>query len=110
MQETEITKDLSMGELMLSGYCLELDNNSEKSRVGFYIAKDITNITRSDPEGINLNIIIIDLVGESKLRVINVHRSFSPQAGESQQIKFKYQLSIIRKAITDKFGSWPVPV
>ena len=37
MQETEVTKDININELMTSNYCLELENNSVKSRVGFHI-------------------------------------------------------------------------
>ena len=43
--------------------------------------------------------IIIDVAGDSTLRIINVYRTFTTQAGESQQTKFRYQLSIIRKDI-----------
>ena len=60
------------------------------------------NITRQQ-EGKDLNIIIIDLVGESKLRIINIYRSFAPQGGESQQFKFKYQLKVMRNAICENF-------
>ena len=85
MQETEVTNDINFNELNTSKYCLELENNSVKSRVGFYISKDINYVRRSDLEGKDSNIIIIDLVDEFKLRVINIYRSFAPQGGESQQ-------------------------
>ena len=91
MQETELNKDINTNELSTSKYCLELENNTTKSRVGFYITKDLNYVRRTDLEGLDSNIIIIDLVGESKLRVINIYRSFAPQGGESQQSKFKYQ-------------------
>ena len=93
MQETEITDNININELSTSKYCLEIENNSVKSRVGFYISKDINYVRRTDLEGLNSHVIIIDITGESKLRVINVYRSFAPQGGESQQSKFKYQLS-----------------
>ena len=62
----------------------------------------VANITRQQ-EGKDSNIIIIDLVGESKLRIINIYRSFAPQGGESQQLKFKYQLKVMRNAICENF-------
>ena len=103
MQETEVTNDINVNELSTSNYRLELENNSVKSRVGFYITTKLNYIRRNDLEGQNSNLIIIDLVGETKLRIINLYRSFSPQDGESQQTKFKYQLSVIQKAICEKF-------
>ena len=102
MQEIEVTNDINMNELSTSKYCLELENNTVKARVGFYITKDLNYVHRSDLEGLNSNIIIINLV-ESKLRVINIYRSFAPQGGESQQTKFKYQLTIVKNAICGKF-------
>ena len=39
MQETEINKDLDHDELKISEYCLELEQKSVKSRVGFYVSK-----------------------------------------------------------------------
>ena len=103
MQETEVTGDINVSELKTSNYCLELEINSVKSRVGFYISKKLNYVRRIDLEGINSHVIIIDVVGSSKLRIINVGRTFATQAGESQQSKFKYQLSIIIKALNEKF-------
>ena len=48
----------------------KIENNSVKSRVGFYISKDINYVRRTDLEGLNSHVIIIDITGESKLRVI----------------------------------------
>ena len=45
MQETEITGDINVKELETSNYSLELESNSVKSRVGFYISKKL-NYTR----------------------------------------------------------------
>ena len=73
-----------------------------KARVGIYITKRLNYIRRTDLEGSNSHIVIIDLV-ESKLRVINIYRSFSPQGGESQQTKFKDQITTVRNAIYEKF-------
>ena len=99
MQETEVSDDINTKELMTSRYRLELETNSVKSRVGFYITKKLIYIRRNDLEGLNSNVIIIDVAGSSTLRIINIYRTFTTQAGESQQTKFRYQLSIIRKAI-----------
>ena len=91
MQETEVTDNINIKELSTSKYCLELEKNTVKARVGTYITKRLNYIRRSDLEGINSHMVIIDLV-ESKLRVINIYRSFSPQGGESQHsnVNFKH--------------------
>ena len=49
-------------------------------------------------EGVDSNVIIVDIKGTNPLRIINVYRSFNPQNGQSQREKFKYQLSLIEKA------------
>ena len=103
MQETEVTSNINMKELETSNYSLELETNTEKSRVGFYISKKLNYVRREDLEGINSNVIIIDVIGSINLRLINVYRTFSTNAGESQQTKFKSQMSIVRKAINERF-------
>ena len=92
MQETEVLKDLNPRELFMSNYNLELEENSSKSRVGFYVSKSISYVRRKELEGVDSNIIIIDLDGDLDIRLINVYRSFAPQNGVSPRQKFKYQL------------------
>ena len=53
MQETEVTGDIDVTELETSNYCLELETNSVKSRVGFYISKTLNYMRRLDLEGVN---------------------------------------------------------
>ena len=54
-------------------------------------------------EGTSSNVIIIDVIGSKNLRVINVYRTFATNLGESQQSKFKYQLSVIGNAVNERF-------
>ena len=63
MQETEVTSDINVKELETSNYSLELETNTVKSRVGFYISKKLNYVRRKDLEGINSNVIIIDVIG-----------------------------------------------
>ena len=42
MQETEVTSDINVKELETSNYSLELETNTVKSRVGFYILDHLT--------------------------------------------------------------------
>ena len=74
MQETEVGNDLNIDQLSISGYSLELEKNSIKSRVGLYISKSLKYVRRIDLEGHDSNIVIIDLDGVVKSRVINVYR------------------------------------
>ena len=98
MQETQVRKDIDHKELNISKFLLELESNTKKSRIGVYISKTINYVRRTDLEGLDSNLIIIDLEDKSKTRIINVYRSFSPEGGISQRDKFKYQLSIIKKS------------
>ena len=59
----------------------------------------VNYVRRTDLEGINSNLIIIDLEGTSQSRIINVYRSFSTQTGTTQREKFKYQLTLIKHAL-----------
>ena len=51
-------------------------------------------------EGFDSNLIIIDLLGSSKCKIINVYRKFSPQNGVSQRVKFNLQLDLINSALS----------
>ena len=72
MQETEIMNDINHNELNISGYRLEIEQNYNKSRVGFYVSKTLSYVRRTDLEGVDSNLIIIDLEGISNTRLINV--------------------------------------
>ena len=90
--------DINHNELNISGYRLEIEQNCTKSRVCFYMSKTLSYVRRTELEGVHSNLIIIDLEGNTDTRLINVYWSFSLQNGISQREKFKYQLSIIKKA------------
>ena len=75
-------------------------SNSAFSRVAIYINNSIDYIRREDLEGIDSNLMIIDLAGINKIRIINVYRSFSPQHYIGQRDKFNTQLLLIKAAIT----------
>ena len=92
MQETEINNNLNHDELRIANYSLELEKNSLKSRVGFYITKSVSYVRRYNLEGTDSNMIIIDVEGTLNTRLINVYRSFAPQNGISQREKFKYHI------------------
>ena len=70
MQEIKINSTIDLKELESSGFNLEIENNSEKSRVGFYISKRISYKRKSDLEGIDSNLVIIDIEANRPLRLI----------------------------------------
>ena len=100
VQEAEIEKSFNKNLIRIPGFNLELECNSRMSLVGFYISNKIDYRRCDNLEGIDSNLIIIDILGSSTTRIINVYRSFNPQNGISQREKFKYQLSIIKEAFT----------
>ena len=81
MQEAEINKNLDHSLLSFPGFNIETENNTSLSRV-------------------DSNLIVLDLMGSSQVRIINFYRSFSPQHYTSQRDKFTYQLQLIKAALT----------
>jgi exonuclease III len=79
MQETEIKHDYPIELLTFPGYSIEIETNDVKSRVGIYIIERLKFKRRNDLEGINSNLIIIDIIETKPVRLINVYRSFRPQ-------------------------------
>ena len=57
----------------------------------------LINFKQLSLEGVDSNLIIIDIKGSNPSRIINVYKSFNPQNGQSQREKFKYQLSLIKE-------------
>ena len=100
MQETEINPNLNHNLLSFPGYVIETETNSECARVAFYISTRINYVRRRDLEGNDSNIIVIDLEGDKKWRLINVYRSFAPQHNVTQRDKFVYQLGLVKQAFT----------
>ena len=79
MQEIDLDKLIDHKTLNTSHYNLEIEDNSSKSRVGTYISKNVKYERRRDLEGRNSNILVIDIDSNTKIRLINVYRSFSHQ-------------------------------
>ena len=102
LQETEIEKTFDKNLLRIPGFNLELENNSSLSRVGCYISNKLNYKRNLALEGVDSNLIIIDIEGTNPTRIINLYRSFNPQNGVSQRGKFKHQLSLIKESFTNK--------
>ena len=99
MQETEIPYNLDHQLLSFPGFCLESETNSLMSRVGIYVNSKIKYVRRNELEGKDSHIVIIDVIGHEKLRIINIYRTFCPKNGMTPKEFFVYQLGIIKNAM-----------
>ena len=102
MQEVEIESNYDPNVLNIKNYNFELEVNSIKSRTGIFISKSILYRRMKNLEGVDSNLIIIDIVSPSTVkRIINVYRSFNPQNNVNARMKFKYQLNLIKNAMIE---------
>ena len=99
MQESEINKNLDHSLLSFPGFNIETENNTSISRVAVYVDTRINYIRRGDLEGFDSNLMVMDMMGPSHVRIINEYRSFSPQHYTNQRDKFLYQLQLIKAAM-----------
>ena len=84
LQEVEIEKDYDFNALKLNNYCLEVENNSVKARVGIFISNNVNYKRMHQLEVINSHIIIIDITDSCTVKIIiNVYRCFNPQGNIS---------------------------
>jgi Holliday junction resolvase RusA-like endonuclease len=83
------------------GFCYESENNDTNARVGCYISNKINYIRRTDLEGLNSHLLILDIKSEKDLRIINIYRTFNPQNGMSPREMFDNQLKLINDAMTN---------
>ena len=81
LQEVEILKDYDKDLLTSKDYNIEVEMNETKARSAIIIKDNIEYERRPDLEEMNLGIIIIDLIGHYRYRVINIYRSFNPSNG-----------------------------
>ena len=103
LQEVEIDKDYDYHALNLNNYCLEIEHNTIKSRVGMFVGNNVNYTRMHQLEGIDSHVIIIDIVNSCTIkRIINVYRCFNPQGNINARDKFIYQLEIIKNAFIDK--------
>ena len=70
MQEIEVKNNLDCNLLSFPGYSIEVEKNTKTARVGFYINNKVNYLRRKDLEGDDSNLIIIDLEGDTKARII----------------------------------------
>ena len=78
MQETEIENGFNIELLRIPGFILELESNQHKSRTATYIRNNIPYKRRTELEGVNSHIVIIDLLNTRPIRICNIYRTFNP--------------------------------
>ena len=86
LQETELGPNYPTNILSSSDFELEVEDNDIKKRVGIYINSRIKYMRRLDLEERNTHLIIIDLMLESKIRIITLYRSFRPPGQCSERV------------------------
>ena len=68
LQETEVEKHFNPVSLAINGYELELEINNLKARTGIYVKNNMQYKRRNDLEGVNSNLVIIDIIKRERLR------------------------------------------
>lgn len=101
LQETELDPIIDCNLMSFPGFCYESENNDTNARVGCYISNKINYIRRTDLEGLNSHLLIMDIKSEKDLRIINIYRTFNPQNGMSPREMFDNQLKLINDAMTN---------
>ena len=101
LQETELEVNLDHNLLSLPDFNYESEQNDRQARVGCYVKSNVVYNRRSDLEGVNSHLIILDVKSKKDMRVINIYRCFNPQNGRNPFDFFKYQISLIRNSYTD---------
>jgi exonuclease III len=100
MQEAEIKRDYDRNLLSDKEYKIEVEVSTDKSRCATFIKNGVDYERRSDLEGIDNHLVIIDFNVSHSYRAINIYRSFNPPNNETQLQHFQKQLNLIRIAIT----------
>ena len=100
LQEVEIEPDYNSDLLSEKDYKIEIEKNNFKSRSAIVIKNNISYQRRQDIEGQDLGIVIIDLNGQDKYRIVNLYRSHNPPNNLTQLAFFNSQLNLLETAIS----------
>lgn len=66
IQETEIDISSDVNLLKIPGFELELELNSTKSRVAVYVNNNVKYVRKTELEGVDSHLLVIDLIGKNK--------------------------------------------
>ena len=78
IQEADIPKDYPYDILSSKDYKIECQRSTIKARCVALIKNDINYVRRTDLEGEDDCLIILDVKGIKNYRLINVYRTFTP--------------------------------
>ena len=111
IQECEIPRDYPSNILSFKNFSLEIENNEQKSRCCTFIRDGIPYVRRTDLEGMNNNLVIIEVKSNiQRYLIINLYRSFSQQGDIRPDIRFATQVNIITNSIKNNPQLVPVVV
>ena len=85
LQEVEIPSDYSTELLTHGAYKIEVEKNDCKARTAIIINESIDYTRYWSLELENYGIIVIDVTGPIKYKIINLSRSFNPQNNVTPQ-------------------------
>ena len=68
LQEVEVEHGFDVKLLSIRGYDFLMEKNSVKSRNGIYVSNSIHSTRKTDLEGINSHLVIIDIEGISDIK------------------------------------------
>ena len=101
LQETEIPFSVSTSILGITDYTIEIEKTQTLRRVATYIKKTVRYKRRMyiEPEGGHM--IVIDILGTSPYRLVNIYRPFNPK-GLAEFTFFNNQLNHLDKLMTER--------
>ena len=101
LQETELEINLNHNLMSFPGFNNESEINTSRSRVGIYVSSKLDYVRRSDLEGIDSHLVIIDIKAKTRLRIINLYRSFNPPDNQTARSFFRKQLIVLKQALKE---------
>ena len=111
IQECDIKKDYPANILTFKNFNLEVEKNSIKARCCTYIRGGVPYVRRDDLEGMDNNLVIIQMkTNTQSYLIINLYRSFSQQGAVTPESRFTAQVNIIKSAILNNPTLTPIVV
>ena len=101
IQEADIPKDYPYDLLSSKDYKIECERSTKKARCVALIKNDINYARRTDLEGEDDCLIILDVKGIKNYRLVNVYRTFSPPLNIPLKDNFVRQTNLIMNALNE---------
>ena len=98
LQEIDILPGYDIKLIAFKGFNIEIENNNFKARTGIYLRNGLDYSRKTELEGVNSGLVIVDVKLKSLVRIIGVYRVFSPPGEVSQHAFFTAQIQLIKQA------------